>query len=74
MRKFFIIFVFIFLCFILTGCGSNNTVTNTYINNTTNSSNNLIYEAEKINIEPKEEIMTSFSTVYSNFLNKILTV
>lgn len=71
MKKFLFIFVFIFLCFILVGCGSSNTITNTVINNTSinenTSSGNLIYEAEKINIEPKEEIVTSFST---NILDK----
>lgn len=71
MKKFLFIFVFIFLCFILVGCGSSNTITNTVINNTSinenTSSENLIYEAEKINIQPQEEVISSFST---NILDK----
>ena len=79
MRNFLIISVFIFLCFVLVGCGSNNTVTNTVINNTINnvtnnsvsntntSTNNLVYETDKLSTEPKEEILASFST---NILDK----
>ena len=60
MKKFLFIFVFIFLCFILVGCGSNNTVNN-------NSINNLVYETEKLNTQPQEEVISSFST---NILDK----
>lgn len=72
MKKFMLVFSFIFLCFILVGCSSNNTVNNS-VNNTNNFSSknsthgNLAYETEKINIEPKEEVLTSFST---NILDK----
>ena len=62
MKKSDFVFTFIFLCFILVGCGSNNSKV---INNT--SINNLVYETEKLNIEPKEEIISSFST---NILDK----
>ena len=60
MKKFLFIFVFIFLCFILVGCGYNNTVNN-------NSINNLVYETEKLNTQPQEEVISSFST---NILDK----
>ena len=77
MKKFLFIFTFIFLCFILVGCSSDNTVTNNINNdtvnnpvtNTANSTNeNIIYQPEKISVEPKkEEILISFST---NILDK----
>ena len=69
MKNFLIIFVFIFLCFVLVGCGSSNTITNTVINNfsTNENTSSEIYDAEKINIEPKEEVVSSFST---NILDK----
>ena len=77
MKKFLFIFTFVFLCFILVGCSSNNTVTNNVNNtannsvtntNTTNSTNeNIIYQPEKLSVEPKEEVLTSFST---NILDK----
>lgn len=64
MRNFVLILGFIFLCFVLVGCSSNNTVTNTVINNTISNSTtgNLVYETEKLYVEPKEEVITSFST------------
>ena len=65
MKKFLFIFVFIFLCFILVGCGSDNTITNNSLTNITNE--NFVYETEKLNIEPKEEVISSFST---NILDK----
>ena len=46
MKKFLFIFVFIFLCFILVGCSSDNTVTNNSVTNITTE--NFIYETEKI--------------------------
>lgn len=70
MKKFLLIFVFIFLCFVLVGCGSTNMVTNNTINNSINNSTNntnFSYETEKISSEPKEEIISSFST---NILDK----
>ena len=77
MKKFLFVFIFVFLCFALVGCSSNNIINNTvnnavnsYINNTNISSStneNLTYEAEKIYIEPKEEVISSFST---NILDK----
>lgn len=60
MKKFIFIFTFIFLCFILTGCGSNNTINN-------NSTSNIVYQTEKLNIVPQEEMISSFST---NILDK----
>lgn len=70
MRKFLFIFVFIFLCFVLVGCGSNNVINNSS-NNSTNNTNSVInnssYETEKISVEPKEEVISSFST---NILDK----
>jgi len=65
MKKFLFIFVFIFLCFILVGCDSDNTITNNSLTNITNE--NFVYETEKLNIEPKEEVISSFST---NILDK----
>lgn len=59
MKKFLSIFIFIFLCFILVGCGSNNSIDNTIINNTTN---NFTYETEKLSVEPIEKTIASFST------------
>lgn len=77
MKKFLFVFIFVVLCFALVGCASNNTVNNTANNtvnhsvtntNITNSTNeNLTYETEKISIEPKEEVISSFST---NILDK----
>ena len=60
MKKFIFIFTFIFLCSILVGCGSNNTVNNS-------NSNNLVYETKKLNTQPQEEVISSFST---NILDK----
>ena len=80
MKKFLFVFIFIFLCFALVGCSSNNvindtvnnavdtvnsSITNTNITNSTNE--NLAYETEKISIEAKEEVISSFST---NILDK----
>ena len=66
MKKFLIIFIFIFLCFVLVGCNSDNTLTNNTINNSNyninNTTNNLVYETEKLSVEPKEETVASFST------------
>ena len=70
MKKTLFIFVFIFLCFILVGCTSNNVPNNTINNPTTNTSsisNNIVYKTDKLYIEPKEELLTSFST---NILDK----
>ncbi len=70
MRKFLFIFVFIFLCFVLVGCGSNNIInnsSNSSTNNTNSVINNSSYETEKISVEPKEEVISSFST---NILDK----
>lgn len=78
MKKFLFIFTFVFLCFILVGCSSNNTVTNNINNNTANNSvtntntanstnENIIYQPEKLSVEPKEEVISSFST---NILDK----
>lgn len=71
MKRFLFIFTFIFLCFILVGCGSNNTITNNNKNNlTTNektATNNSGYETEKLYVKPQEETIASFST---NILDK----
>ncbi len=70
MRKFLFIFVFIFLCFVLVGCGSSNIInnsSNSSTNNTNSFINNSSYETEKISVEPKEEVISSFST---NILDK----
>ena len=70
MRKFLFIFVFIFLCCVLVGCGSNNIInnsSNSSTNNTNSVINNFSYETEKISVEPKEEVISSFST---NILDK----
>ena len=61
MKKIVFIFTFIFICFILVGCGSNN---NVFINN---SNNDLVYNTQKLNIESQEEVIYSFST---NILDK----
>lgn len=65
MRKFLIIFVFIFLCFILVGCSSDNTVTNNSLTNISNE--NFVYKTEKLNIQYQEKVISSFST---NILDK----
>lgn len=71
MKKILVISIFIFLCFILVGCSSNNTITDNSANNSTydanNNIDNLVYETEKLYIEPKEETVASFST---NILDK----
>lgn len=80
MKKILFIFIFVFLCFILIGCSSNNTVTNNINNNTVNrtvnntltntdnsANENIIYQPEKISVEPKEEVISTFST---NILDK----
>ena len=66
MKNFILIFSFVFLCFALAGCSSNNNLTNT-LNVTNSTANNLVYETEKLYIEPKEETIASFST---NILDK----
>ena len=77
MKKFLLIFIFAFLSFSLVGCASNNIVNNTannVVNNSVTNANipnltneSLTYEMEKISIEPKEEVISSFST---NILDK----
>lgn len=77
MKNFLLVSIFVFLCFSLVGCSSNNTINNT-VNNAVNNSvtntniakptnENLTYETEKISVEPKEEIISFFST---NILDK----
>lgn len=63
MKKSLLIFVFIFLCFILVGCSSNNTVNN--INNSNHNNLNIqnsTYNTEKLSVEPREKTLSSFST------------
>ena len=67
MKKFLLNVFFIFLCFILVGCSSNNTINNTETNTYSHSSNNLSYETEKLTVEPKEVTIATFST---NILDK----
>ena len=70
MKKLLLVFIFILLCFILVGCNfntiNNNSINNSLSNTNTNS-HNLLYETEKLYIEPKDETVTSFST---NILDK----
>lgn len=81
MKKFLFVFIFVVLCFAFVGCSSNNVINNavdntansvvdnsvTNVNNTNSTNENLTYETEKISIEPKEEVISSFST---NILDK----
>lgn len=78
MKKFVFLFVFIFSCFVLVGCSSNNQIANNITNNSTNANNvvnptnstdeNFAYSAEKLSTQPpKEEVLTTFST---NILDK----
>lgn len=65
MKKFIFVLPFIFLFFILTGCSSNNTIENNYT--TSDTQINTIYETEKLNLEHKEELISTF---YTNILDK----
>lgn len=68
MKNFLLILSLTFLCFVLAGCSSDNTIINNSVNETTNYSNsNLVYETEQLSAEPKEVNIASFST---NILDK----